>query len=218
MNKSDKIKLPQEIFTKLYDLLSDIENIIGHACQININQLDHYNFLHSPIITTEDLDPTLLLEIYDTIDEYKELEGITIEGCTTNHYYNTALLENMFKKKYNEERFSSILTIIDKNAGVCNKCNKYEATVYEYNLSCYRINNSDDSSYDRYYSNCISCGVSWSNCKYHSITVNGNNLTISNNKKEIIAKFRLIRQKFLKSCDDNSLTNVCDINNFSIII
>ena len=203
-------KLSPETLNKLSDVLSNIENEIGHACQIKIIQLDDYDN-NSYLMSTMSFDNTSLV-VYDAINEYKELECV-IDICE-NYYKAIIKLLDMLHKKYNEERFSSIEDYIcdkgyNEGIGICRKCNKYKTNDYSMNSPHVRVG--------PLYDQCQSCGLSWVTCKYYSLTLDYTNLLILKNKNQEIAKFKLIRNLNNKSSLLIDIP-IIDVDSLTIII
>ena len=159
----------------------------------------------TPILLTfgSSIDSNVAIEIYDVISNYKDLESI-YNNWNTNYYdtFYITIIEDILHKKYNEERFNSMHIIeIDNEfhqVGTCKNCNKWKhdnVTEPYYTLNsgvnyAIKIRNLNYVPYNQ----CQACGILWNDCKYNYLTVDYNNLLIYNNKKEVIAKFRVIRQ------------------------
>ena len=203
--------MPKETLDKLHDALNDIEAIFGHLCKIEIIQLDNYDSGPDVSLLTVG-NENISVEIYDAINEYKDLECI-IDGCNNKSYRNHPIrkLDNLLSEKYIDERFSSIYIDYDKKesiakAGICNKCNKYKHDDYiDSDMKDSRINYLN-TRWNMFDDKCQACGIIWTDYKYYKVYPNYSDLSISNSKKQVIAKFRLIRSESDKLCNINPLT------------
>ena len=201
-------KLSQKTLKKLDDVLNDIDNEIGNLCKIKIEEINkidcHCSYppnCHCNNPLTIIGNNFISIEIYDAIDEYKELEGI-YDNFGDHVHFNIKGIEQMLHKKYNNERFSGMHIYKYKfKCGICKKCNEWKSE--NNNLEYFSLSTTNDSyiKYGNNYKNCQACGISWTDCKYYSTSVNYNNLSITNNTNQLIAKFRLIRQ------NSNNLNN-----------
>ena len=188
------LEIPQETLDKLHDAVNEIENVLGHLCEIKLIQLDKHFDSHLLTIGGTNIS----LEIYDAIDEYKDLECI-IANCGDNYTETLGKLNDKLYQKYNEERFSSICTVnsietgYPEQVGICKKCNKGKECTYSESGYLLNINSNYLHRYGYCYDKCQICGLSWLDCKYYFLTASKKSHTIYSNKAEIIAKFRLIR-------------------------
>ena len=205
-------KLSQQTLNKLHNVLTEVEGEIGHLCEINIKQLDKDNYGHnSSLLTVGNIN--ISLEIYDAIDEYKELECI-IDKCDSIYDHSLYKLKKLLQQKYVEERFSSIYYYESgfggDEVGICRNCNKWKHDDYNDSYNC-SLANTLHLTWGTWYDKCQACGILWTDLKYYSPIIDSLDYLIYNQKHQIIAKFRMIR-----SVSTPSLTS--DIDALIIII
>jgi len=215
-------KLSQQTLLKLQNALTDIENEIGDLCKIKIK---HINTSKHDTATVGDIN--IVIEIYDAINEYTDLDG-TYDRCNDfcGKFNNMQVLDYILHKKYIEERFSHLCVYAgykgNYKAGICRKCNNWKSVNHNVSTSfCLGPGVNDPYTLSGpSYTKCQACEVSWTNCKYYLTHVNYDNLSIYNRTGKLIAKFRLIRYKLNKLSESNinESTEISNINPLSVII
>jgi|SRR5579862_583618 len=174
-----------ELYEKLNNLLKEIEADLGVDCKLEI--------------TPSRLSPITIgefnsVEIYDAIENYKELEG---KYGDMNNLCDISKVANILVEKYAEERFSRSERYNHRDGveivGVCKLCNQWKspgANTY-FNLTNDGINIYHEKFI--FHKNCQFCDADWTIHKYYGLFVSYDSDffgTIRNIKNECIAKYR----------------------------
>ena len=216
-------KIPQEILDGLQTTLNKVENASENTYEFKLLPLDKFEdnldssrktskrrfaWDHELLTVIDSYKSTISIEIYDSISEYKDLNGIYDKwykyAIRTYDISYVTLIEDLLFQKHNEERFNMIHIDDVQYVGNCRKCNKWKNDTNIYDL----INFVAD-----YYEQCQVCGELWSEYKYYDLCVDYDTSSIYNNNNKLIAKFKVIR-----STSTNSSNELYTIYSLNVII
>ena len=207
-------KISQEILDELQNALTKIETATGNIYAITLMSLDKFdnNPDYESLTVGDSRDSNISIEIYDSVLEYKDFNGIHDNWYDYSNYapFDLTVIYKLLLHHHNKERFFLTHTDNAHFVGTCRKCNKWKKYTDIYDS---HVNFASD-----YYDKCQVCGKNFTEYKYYQPYIDYDNFSIYNNKGELIAKFKIVRSPAINSMHANSSNKLCAIDTFSIII